>query len=58
MGRMSTAKMVVVESFGRERAQTWVHPPGAAQRSMMVRAFVRMLNLRLIWVSLKAARER
>ena len=58
MGKMSTARMVVESSLGRAREQTCVQPPGAAQRSTTVLAFLRMLNLRLIWVSLKAARER
>jgi len=39
-------------------AQTWVKPPGAAQRSMQIFAFWRKLYFLLIWISLKAARER
>jgi len=60
MGRMSTARrMLDVELFlAMAREATWVHPPGAAQRSITILAFSRKWNLRLICVNLKAARER
>ena len=55
---MSTAMIVVVASLGKAREQTCVHPPGAAHKSNTVCAFCNIENLRLICVSLKAARDR
>jgi len=55
---MSTATIVVEGELGSEREHTCVHPPGAAHKSRTVCAFWRMENLRLICVSLNAARDR
>lgn len=62
IGRMSTAIKMFdddeEEDLDMVREATWVHPPGAAQRSMTTLALSRKWNLRFIWVNLKAARER
>jgi len=61
MGRISTARRMLFEEdeddLAMVREATWVHPPGAAQRSMMTLAVSRKWNLRLICVNLNAARD-
>ena len=58
MGNISTATICVSPVRGIVRAATCVQPPGAAHKSNTILASCKNGNLRLIWVNLKAARER